>query len=222
MDRALREVLALPFFPNEFRRTLGDLGLLTVEHFVAFGAENVDQFFDMLSEMAPALLGSHPRPQEVLHRIVDEVDDFKLFWLLLMAAKERFLFTSAASMGFGMIGTTAPLYEVLGTPCKKRLVSTLLPDRIYAIKGSEAPACSSLLQSEVASKAKWLDRMEAIARRAGQAASINNANVQSSELTAADRSRKGLHLVSGPYLYTPAHPRVSVPPRTRWACTTGW
>ena len=140
MDRALREVLALPLFPDEFRRTLGDLGLLTVERVVAFGAENVDQFYDMLSEMAPALLGSHPRPQEFLHRIVDAADDFKLFWLLLMAAKERFLFTAAASLGFGLIGTTAPLYEVLGGPCKKRLVSTLLPDRIYTVKGSEGPA----------------------------------------------------------------------------------
>ena len=79
MDRALREVLALPLFPDEFRRTLGDLGLLTVERFVAFGAENVDQFYDTLTEMAPALLGSHPRPQEVLHQVVDAAEDFKLF-----------------------------------------------------------------------------------------------------------------------------------------------
>ena len=82
-----------------------------------------------------------PRPQEVLHRIGDAADEFKLFWLLPAAAKERFLMTAAASLGFGTISSpeltaadrskkTAQVLQVLGQRS----------DQFY-VKKAEVGAC---------------------------------------------------------------------------------
>ena len=182
-------VLELPTFSKEFKELLNVVGLTTIERFVAFGADSVEQFFEQLTDMAPALIPKTCKVPEVLQQILDCSDEFHMLWLILMAAKERLLFASAISLGFGMIGTTAPLSAALEAPMKRRVVAPLYaPTRINVVAREVPDSGQVLLQTEMAEKAKWLDRLEAIACRAGDAAGINR-SARGSVLSEADAAK---------------------------------
>ena len=119
MDRGISELLALPFFDEEFRRLVDVLAFHTVEKIVCVRVLCGPAFARKVMELAPALVRCAPHGSPDLNEleaVAARFDQFDLFWHLDSEAKDLLLLQEARMLGFGAFGRREPSGSAKGSP----------------------------------------------------------------------------------------------------------
>ena len=179
MDPGLAKILHLPLFDDGLEILLVELGFTSAELFLAFGPSSEEVFLTKFLNTALAFVPSDPPllPTDVAvlrKKLTSHSKELGFFWNLIWATKDTLLAREArlqmlglASSAIARTSTTAPASKIprLTTPSSTRVLS---------LRGAST-VISPLLEQEIIAKAKWIRRLEAIARSAeGSSKFFNN------------------------------------------------
>ena len=106
MDRSVRRFLSSPLFEEGTKRAVIQLGLTSVEKFVAFDCSESDEFVNQVillaQELVPKLEG---RPSvDALETVSESTASLALLWELVINGQDLFLADTASLHGFGLAG----------------------------------------------------------------------------------------------------------------------
>ena len=197
-DRAIRKLLRLPFFDNEFVSIVAEMEIDTVEKVVGCGSTSADEFEEAITLLAPAMLASSiPAGGDRLKVVAERMFMFGYLWTLVMASKDTFLASAAVTFGFGAADRrVANSRSQRQGPCgPKKGSSHAAPVNAPKDSKKDAAEITPLMELEIAQKSKWISRLEVIAEAAGHHAKINGSDQQSEEVLTVEESRKLKQLV---------------------------
>ena len=186
MDRSILKLLSLPFFFPECSDVLLLLGLFTVELFVALRASSMADVQRRLAQLAPVMIKrtTGDVTEQQLEAVTRQLENIALLWHFVMASKDTFLQDTARLAGFGgvhlrMIDDASSSASRGSMASKRTRLAKALPGptRPRSTEASllpEAAQVTPLMEQELASKRRWILRLEAIARHAGANAAFND------------------------------------------------
>jgi hypothetical protein len=197
MDLPLAKLTALPFFDEAFRSSLLWLQLQTVERLVAFNAclpqREPGVFADFVMQVAPLR-----RPSiDDLEIVAARSAMFETLFVLVEAAKDTFLKEAAFARGFGQVEGAAFGAKTSPVMTKRSVTVQFDPKPVPAPKRARRPdpEVSPLMEMELLAKAKWIDRLEAIAIEAGPHAKLMDELPEGEGLLTLEEQRKLRRLV---------------------------
>ena len=169
MDPGIAKLVSLPFFSSALPDVLISYKLTSVELFLAFQAWSGEDFVCKFLALAPVLGPTNPAglPCSITLAVLETVlEELNTLWYLIDATKNALLEREARLVGFGLARhAVRPLAPQLPVPLKFRK----LEPKVVAPAALKfhAPVVSALMEAEILAKAKWINRLERIARRAG-------------------------------------------------------
>ena len=171
MDPGLAKLARLPFFDDGLEPLLTQLGYGSVEMFLAYGPSSEEAFLTKFLNTALVMMPDD-QPTSAAEiaalriRIVARSQELCLFWSLIWATKDTLLAREARLQMFGL--TVRPHLRTPGSAVASKVqkLTAGSSPAVAALRGS-GDIISPLMNKEILEKTKWIRRLEAIAKKAG-------------------------------------------------------
>ena len=193
MDREVAKFLGLPFFDHEFKTLIVKINFANIEKFHAADALTPEQFYNFVIVTSEALaqLDDGSCCEKTLTMIMNKELQFKALWSLVSNAGEILFTKSVTVQGYGLAARSGNHLKTSGSvPYKKVFCDKKISGREPGSRATSSEIANTLLDHERSLKAKWIDRLEKIADRAGSNAEINEQfRLAHSELSLEEMSK---------------------------------
>ena len=171
-DRSINRILSLPIFDDEFNRALRVVHLDHVEFWLAV----IDDRSTAVDSKIASLVSAGKEDQEAKDLLMRKLDLLTMLAHLIESSRPRIEGEIATDLGFGMsLGSarSAQPDRTARVPVHTGGNVVVVPAKRPAPSGSHSET-SSLQREEQMEKTKWAQRLKQIARKAGDAAKIND------------------------------------------------
>ena len=193
MDPGLPKLVRLPLFAHGLEDILLSLGFGAAERFLAFGQCSEESFLIKFLNTATVFLQGETDllPAEIIDlrkKTEARSKELCLLWHLIWATKDALLAREARLQMFGLALPSSAAVRV-GAPAHKvpRLGSSG-SSTVLALRGPSS-VISPLMERELLEKAKWIKRLEAIARKAEGHSKFFDCDESEHALTPAEQGK---------------------------------
>ena len=171
-DRSINRILSLPIFDDEFNRALRLVHLDHVEFWLAV----IDDRSTAVDSKIATLISAPKEDQDAKDLLMRRLDLLTMLAHLIESSRPRIEGEIATDLGFGMSLSSAKSAQPdrnMRAPVHAGGTAVVVPAKRPAPSGSHSET-SSLQREEQMEKTKWAQRLKQIARKAGDAAKIND------------------------------------------------
>ena len=206
-DRFVARVLSLPIFDGPFREAVKAAPIESVAFVAAMEAPSGSQFAAKVVEVT----GSWG--EEVSTKLRGREAMLEQFWALVSSIEKAYFDSTAVQLGFGLCEfTPQPMsLDPMAGLRKQSAIAALVkpaprPPKRAKVAQPDQASSTPLLDKERRAKWQWASRLEAIGKRAGEAAKLFQEHVSDSELSEGERLKlKQLVLTNGAHRTMAAH-----------------